>query len=93
VDDAEEVVVDCGTWFVAFAAPSVVGGLQPGDERQAPHPVLTRCRALVGELIAKEPIPQGRVVGMDLPQHVDQMRIVPVPPGHGIPQPLVIPLG
>ena len=70
VDDAEEVVVNGGAGFVALAAPSVVGGLQPADGCQAPHPVLGRCRALVGEVIGEEPIPQRRVVGMDFPMSV-----------------------
>ena len=84
--------MDCRPGFVPLASSSVVGGLQPGNERQAPHPVLRRRRSLVGQLIAEEAIPQRRIVSMDLPQHIDQMRVVPVSLRHGVTQPLVIPL-
>ena len=54
------------------------------------HPVLRGGEPAPGEFVGDEPIPVGRVVGVDLERGVDQMGVGPVPLGCRIASPLVV---
>ncbi|GGI02134.1 hypothetical protein GCM10007170_43150 [Arthrobacter liuii] len=45
---------------------------------QALDPVLTRSDALLREFIGDEPVPECRVIGVDVQGGVDQVRIDPI---------------
>lgn len=61
---------------------------------QALDPVLAGRDAVLGlELVGDEPVPEGRVVGVDLPCRVDEVGIGPVPRRDGTGFPLVERLG
>ena len=44
---------------------------------QALHPVLADGKAAVGELVSDEPVPERRIVVVDVDRCVDQMRLIP----------------
>ncbi len=71
-----------------------MAGRDARDPDEPVHAVLAdRDAVLVGQLIGEEPVAQGRVVGMQVVQDVDEVGVVPVPLGHGLFEPLVVPLG
>ena len=59
---------------------------------QTLHPVLSRRDALLRKLIGDEPVPERRIVGMDVQRRVDQVGIRPVPFRHRAGSPPVVPL-
>lgn len=59
---------------------------------QALNPVLTHREALLGELVGDEPVSECRVVCVDVEGGVDEVRIDPVPLGHGAGPPPVLAL-
>jgi hypothetical protein len=93
VDHGQQVVVDRSPGLAGLAPTAVVGGEDPRDRAQSPHPVLRGGDAGIGQLVGQEPVAEGGVVLMDLVQDVDRMRVVPVPLGHRVLQPLAVTLG
>jgi hypothetical protein len=56
--------------------PDALLGAQPRD------PVLTRFDAVGGQLISDEPVPDRRVIMVDIDGGVDQVGVIPVALGH-----------
>ncbi len=78
--------------LAGLAPTTVVGGEDPGTRAQPPHPVLGRDDADIGELVGDEPVTERGVVLVDVADHVDDVRVVPVPLTHRVFEPLVVPL-
>jgi hypothetical protein len=75
-----------------LAAPTTLLEDAGGDllQRTQPvHPVLRRTVAGGLELVGDEPIPELRIVSVDVDDRVDQMRVVPVTARDGVGTPLV----
>ena len=67
-----------GQW--RHAAATLVGAAVPADtEMPAAWPVCAGGQAAAGELISDEPVPERRIVTVDIQGGVDQVRLVPVP--------------
>ena len=54
-----------------------------------PEPALTGFNSSIGEFVADEPIPVSRVLLVNIQGHVDQVRIVPIPPADRVFLPLI----
>ena len=80
-----------GAGFAALAPAAVVGGDDPRDRGQSPHPVLRGCDADVFEFVGQESVPERGVVGVDVPQRIDRVSVVPVPLRDRRFEPLVVP--
>jgi hypothetical protein len=93
VDHREQVVMDRRPGLTRLALAAVVGGEDTGGRAQSPHPVLRSRDADVGELVGEEPVAERGVVLVDPQQSVDDVSVVPVSLGHGLLEPLVVPLG
>lgn len=66
----------------------VVGGGDPGDAAQPVDTVFPDLDAvLVLEFVSDEPVAQRGVVGVDVVDDVEQVRVVPVPLADGILKP------
>ncbi len=89
----DEVVVDRRSGLAVAAAFLRVQREDLLHRAQPPDPVLARHNALFGEFVGDEPVPVAGIVAVDLQGSVDQMRVVPVPLGDRVRQPLVVPLG
>lgn len=63
-------------------------GIDPLQRAQPGDPVLPDLVACRGEFIGDEPVPERRVVLVDVERDVDQMGVVPVPLRHRIGTPL-----
>ena len=57
---------------------------------QPPHASLRRGEASLGQLIGDEPIPERRIVDVNIDRGVDQLRLIPVPLRDRIGEPPVI---
>jgi hypothetical protein len=73
--------------LLGVARPEPLLAAQPGA------PVLTRGDAPAGQLVGDEPVPERRVVGVDVTSRVDQVCIVEIPLRDGVLAPLVEGLG
>lgn len=97
VEGGEQVVVRGRAGLAGLAVSAfllVVAGGDAGDLAEPVHTVLPDGdRVLLLELVGQEPVAQCRVVGVQLVQHVDEVGVVPVPLGHRLFEPLVVPLG
>jgi hypothetical protein len=66
----------------------------PGDPAEPVHAILSgHDPVLIGRLVGEEPVAQSGVVLMDVVEHLDEVGVVPVPLGHRVFEPLVVPLG
>lgn len=60
-----------------------MAGRDARDLAQPVHSVLASTDAvLVGELVSEEPVAEGGVVGVEVVEDIDQVRISPVPVRH-----------
>ena len=90
LDGREQVVMDSRPRLAGLAPATVMRDEDARGRAQSPHPVLRGHDAPISELVGDEPVAQRRVVLVDLVDHVDDMRVVPVPLGHGVFKPLVV---
>ena len=91
VDNREEVIVRGRAGRARLGALLVVAGVDAGEPAQPVHAVLADPDAVLEiELVAEEPVAQGRVVGMQFVELVDEVGIVPVPLTHRAFKPLVV---
>ena len=74
---------------LAVQAPlAAVNAEDPLLGAQPPAPVLTGREALQVELVGQQPIPELRVVTVQIEGGVDQVRVVPVAPADRVGAPL-----
>lgn len=94
VDDREQVVVRRRPSRSGLGPLLVVAGADPGDAAEPVHAVLTGLDAVFEfELVGEEPVAERRVVGMQIMQRVDDVRVVPVTSADRVFEPLVVPRG
>jgi hypothetical protein len=82
VDHGEQVAVDRRPGLAALGPLAGMGGEHARDRAQTPDPVLRRDDPCVRQLVGQEPVPERGVVLVDLPQLVDDVRVIPVPLRH-----------
>ena len=88
----DEVVVH-GRSGRLTATPSALlgrGGPDPLLGAQPPDPPFADDQAVALELVGQEPVAELRIIGVGVEQHVDDVRVVPVPVGDGLGEPGVV---